>query len=92
MGSAFHFSNRFLDQKRLDREQCLESWSIVSVENQIIGPKFQAFLHAQLHESASTFPDNKTDGCLDLCNEFKVNNTLHIEQNDGHVFIFDIDM
>jgi len=38
----FHFSNRFLGQKLLDRE-CLVSWSIVMVENPIVGPKFRPF-------------------------------------------------
>jgi hypothetical protein len=42
VGWIFHSSNRFLGQKLLDRE-CLVSWSIVMVENPIIGPKFRPF-------------------------------------------------
>jgi hypothetical protein len=38
----FHFSNRFLGQKLLDRE-FLVSWSIVMVENPIIGPEVEPF-------------------------------------------------
>jgi hypothetical protein len=38
----FHFGNLFLGQKLLDRE-CLMSWSIVMVENPIVGPKFRPF-------------------------------------------------
>jgi hypothetical protein len=41
-GWVFHFSNRFLGQKLLDRER-LVSWSIVMVENPIVGPKFRPF-------------------------------------------------
>jgi hypothetical protein len=40
IGWVFHFSNGFLGQKLLDRER-LVSWSIVVVENRIIGPKFR---------------------------------------------------
>jgi hypothetical protein len=36
----FHFSNRFLDLKLLDKEHPV-SWSIVKVENSIVGPKFR---------------------------------------------------
>jgi hypothetical protein len=39
---VFYFSNRFWGQKRLDRER-LVSWSIVMVENPIVGPKFRHF-------------------------------------------------
>jgi hypothetical protein len=42
MGLVFHFSNRFLGQKLLDRED-LESWSIVMVENAVAMRKFMPF-------------------------------------------------
>jgi 5-methylcytosine-specific restriction endonuclease McrA len=42
IGWVFDFSNWFLGQKLLDRER-LVSWSIVVVENVIIGPKFMPF-------------------------------------------------
>jgi hypothetical protein len=38
---VFHFSNRFLGHKLLDREH-LGSWRIVMVENPIVGPKFRS--------------------------------------------------
>jgi hypothetical protein len=38
-GWVFHFSNRFLGQKLLDRES-LESWNSVMMENPITVPKF----------------------------------------------------
>jgi hypothetical protein len=41
-GLMFHSSNRFLDQKLLDRERCM-SCSTVMVENPIAGPKFRPF-------------------------------------------------
>jgi len=41
-GWVLHFSNRFLGQKLLDTER-LVSWSIVMVENRIVGPKFRPF-------------------------------------------------
>jgi hypothetical protein len=40
IGWVFHFNNRFLGQKLLDRER-LVSWSIV--ENPIVGSKFRPF-------------------------------------------------
>jgi len=58
IGWMFHFSNRFLGQKLLDRER-LVSWSIVMVENPIVGPKFRP-IHAQLHVTSSVFiPDTE---------------------------------
>jgi hypothetical protein len=39
----FYFSNRFWGQKLFDRER-LVSWSIVMMENPIVGPKFRLFL------------------------------------------------
>jgi hypothetical protein len=43
IGWVFHFINRFLGHELLDTE-CLVSWSIVMVENPIVGPKFRPFL------------------------------------------------
>jgi len=37
---VFHFSNRILGQKLLDRKR-LVSWSIVMVENPVVGPEFR---------------------------------------------------
>jgi hypothetical protein len=48
----------FFGQKLLDRER-LVSWSLVIVENPIVGPKFKPFFYAQLHVTASLFPHNK---------------------------------
>jgi hypothetical protein len=42
IGWVFHFSNRFLGQKLLDREH-LVSRSIVILENPIVRPKFRPF-------------------------------------------------
>jgi hypothetical protein len=42
IGWVVHFSNRFFDQKQLDRER-LVSWSTVMVENPIVGAKFRPF-------------------------------------------------
>jgi hypothetical protein len=39
---VFHYSNRFLGQKLFEREH-LVIWSIIIVENPIIGPKFWTF-------------------------------------------------
>jgi hypothetical protein len=39
---VFHFRNRFLNQKLLDRKRFV-SWSIVTVENPVVGPKFRPF-------------------------------------------------
>jgi hypothetical protein len=47
-GRVFHFSNRFLGQKLLDREYFV-SCSIVMVENPIIRPKFRPFLCIASH-------------------------------------------
>jgi hypothetical protein len=41
-GWGFHFSNRFLGQKLLDRERPV-SWSIVIMENLVVGAKFRDF-------------------------------------------------
>jgi hypothetical protein len=41
-GWVFHLSNQFLGQKLLAREH-LMSWSIIMVENSIVGPKFRPF-------------------------------------------------
>jgi hypothetical protein len=41
-GWVVHFSNLFLGQKLLDKEQ-LVSWSIAMVENPIVGPNFRPF-------------------------------------------------
>jgi hypothetical protein len=41
-GWEFHFSNGFLGQKLLDRER-LVSWSIVMMENPVVGPKVRPF-------------------------------------------------
>jgi hypothetical protein len=55
----FHFSNRFLGQKLLERER-LVSWSIVMVENPVVGwAKVLSSFYAQLHATASVFPHNK---------------------------------
>jgi hypothetical protein len=56
-GWVFHFSNRFLGQKLLDRES-LVSWSTVMVDNPTVGP-IQAFYYAQLHVTASAVQQNK---------------------------------
>jgi hypothetical protein len=40
MGWVFLSSNRFLDQKLLDREHIV-SWSTVMLENHIVGTKFR---------------------------------------------------
>jgi hypothetical protein len=42
MGWVFHFGNRFLGQKPFDEERHV-SWSIVTLENPIVGPKFSPF-------------------------------------------------
>jgi hypothetical protein len=50
IGWVFHFNNQVLGQKLLDREHFI-SWSIVMLENQIIGSKFRPFslfLHLNL--------------------------------------------
>jgi len=39
---VFHFGNRFLGKKLLDRDR-LVSWSIVIVDNSIFQPKFTSF-------------------------------------------------
>jgi hypothetical protein len=40
---GFHISNQFLGQKLLLDRELFVSWSIVTVENPIIGPKFRPF-------------------------------------------------
>jgi hypothetical protein len=55
---VLNFSNRFLGQKLLDRKR-LVSWSIVMVENPIVGPKLRFFFFTQVHITASVFPYNK---------------------------------
>jgi hypothetical protein len=54
------------------------SWSIVMMENPVIGPKFRPFHIISLVD------------CLALCNEF----TTHfiLKKVMSHVFIFDFDM
>jgi hypothetical protein len=45
-------------QKLLHRER-LVSWSIVMMENPILGPEFRPFFYAQLRVTASVIPYNK---------------------------------
>jgi len=52
-------------QKLLDRKR-LVSWGIIMVENQIVGSKFRAFSHAQLHITPSLFPHNKLGWLIGL--------------------------
>jgi hypothetical protein len=47
-----------MSQKPLDREPFV-NWSIVVVENPILGPKFRPFSIAELHATAIIFPHNK---------------------------------
>jgi hypothetical protein len=60
-GWVFHFSNKSLGQKLLDRV-CTVRWSIAMVENTNI----QVFLYAQPHVTASIFQHNKFGWLFDL--------------------------
>jgi hypothetical protein len=79
----FHFSNWFLGHKLLHREHVV-NWNTVMVETPIIGAKFRTFSSAQLHVSLQYFHIISFTDSLALCNEFKGNNTLHIEESDEH--------
>jgi hypothetical protein len=78
IGWVFHFRNRFLGQKLLDRER-LMSWSIVMAENPIGGPKFRPFSTHNFAWPLQYFHIISLADCLALWNEFKVNSTLDIE-------------
>jgi hypothetical protein len=80
-----------LGQKLLDRER-LVSWSIVMVENPIVGSKFRPFSTHSLTKAIQYFHIISLVECLALWNEFKVNNTLDIKQSDEQCLHYDFDM
>jgi hypothetical protein len=60
------------------------SWSIVVVENSINGPKFKPFSTHSFTLPLQCFHVISLVGYLALWNEFKVNDTLDIEESDGN--------
>jgi hypothetical protein len=60
---VFHFSNRFLSHKLLEREHVV-SWTTDMVENSTMDQSPGLFV-AQLHVTASVFPHNKP-ACLSV--------------------------
>jgi hypothetical protein len=79
----FHFSNRFLCQKLLERKR-LVSWSIVMLENLIVGQKITPFPTHSFMKPLLFFHILSLIECLALWNEFKVNSALDIEESDEH--------
>jgi hypothetical protein len=83
IGWVFYFSNGFLGHKLLDRE-LLVSWSIVMVENPIVGPNFRPFSTYSFTIQLQYLHIISLVDCLALWNEFKVNRTRDIEEGDKY--------
>jgi hypothetical protein len=77
-----HFSNRFLGQKHLDKEYRM-SWSIVMVENPIVGPNFRPLSMHSFRKLLQYFHMIILIYCLPLWEEFRVNSILDIKESDA---------
>jgi hypothetical protein len=83
---VFHFSDRFLGQKLLDRTH-LMSWNVVMVENPIVGTKFRHFYNHNFVQTLQYFHILSLVDCLASWNGFKVNNNRDIEESDEHYLL-----